>query len=283
MKIIQIKKPGSVFNRVLAPLIYGFFICFLVFISGCSDNNEKTRSKKVKVAYEKYPDGSIKTESQVREGKAHGLLKNYTPGGILESVYTYNMGVKDGPAVTYYPNGQAREKIFYKEGYRHGLTRQYYRTGELYRESPYENGKLNGIRKTWYKDGTLMAEAPFKDGYPGLGLKEYNKNGELLDNKPRLIITPKDRLAMEDKYILNLKLEPFIPGTIFYIGDLKEERFLHITLWPLKPESGVAEYTIKVEKGGFRMEILTISAQYKTNKSNYGVVSKKFNLAIDNK
>jgi hypothetical protein len=260
-----------------------FFSILLLASTGCSENNRKKGSEKEKIAYEKYKDGSIKSESQVKEGKAHGLLKNYTPGGLLESVYTYNMGIKDGPAVEYYPNGQARTKLYYKEGKRHGLARQYYRTGELYRESPYENGKLEGIRKTWYKDGTLMAEAPFKESFAGLGLKEYTKDGELLENSPRLIIEPIDRLAMEDKYILRLKLVPEMPGTIFYIGELKEGKYIHVGLWPLEPVNEFVDYTIKVQKGGFRMEVMTISAQYKTDKSNYGVVSRKFNLAIDNK
>lgn len=257
---------------------------FLVILSaGCSENNSKKGPGKVSLAYEKYDDGSIKTESEVKDGKAHGLLKNYTPGGILESVYTYDMGVREGPAVVYYPNGQARAKMYYKEGKRQGITREYYRSGELYRETNYQDGKPEGIRKTWYKNGNLMAEAPFMGGYPGLGLKEFNMDGELLKNEPRLIIEPIDRLAMEDRYILRLRLEPVMPGTIFYIGDLKEGSYIHVGLWPIEPNNGFVDYVIKVQKGGFRMEVMTISAQYQTDKSNYGVVSRKFNLAIDNK
>lgn len=260
-----------------------FIITYMVCMSGCKEGKKNSHSEKNKTAYEYYEDGSIESEAEVKDGKAHGLLKKYTPGGILESVYTYNMGIMDGPAVTYYPNGQVRSKMYYKEGKRHGLIRQYYRSGELYRESPYENGKLNGMRKTYYKDGSVMAEAPFKDGYPGVGLKEYSMNGELTDDTPQLLIRPVDRLAMEDKYILELQLKPTKPGTIFYIGDLEDGKYIHIGLWPLEPQNGIARYVIKVRKGSFRMEVLTISAQYQTDKSNYGVVSKKFNLAVDNK
>lgn len=260
-----------------------FLVLCIAFMSGCAEGKKKSTSGKNKTAYEYYEDGSIKSEAEVKDGKAHGLLKKYTAGGILESVYTYNMGVMDGPAVTYYPNGQARSKMYYLEGKRHGLTRQFYRSGELYRESPYENGKLNGMRITYYKDGSVMAEAPFKEGYPGLGLKEYNMDGELIDDTPQLLIRPVDRVAMEDKYILELRLKPTKPGTVFYIGDLEEGKYIHIGLWPLEPQNGIARYVIKVRKGSFRMEVLSISARYQTDKSNYGVVSKKFNLAVDNK
>ncbi|MFW5821031.1 MAG: toxin-antitoxin system YwqK family antitoxin, partial [Bacteroidota bacterium] len=174
-------------------------------------------------------------------------------------------------------------KKYYKDGYRHGLSKMYYPSGELYRESPYSMGKLEGIRKSYYKDGTLMASSAFRNGYAGLGLKEFNSSGKLLEDQPVIIVNPVNRLALENKYVLELKLSPPQAGTVFYIGDLKDDKYIHIGLLPIEPVNGKANFTIPLKKGDFRMETLTISAQYKTNKSNYGVVSRKYNLAIDNK
>ncbi len=258
-------------------------IILITLLTSCDSSGDGEKKSKENLAYDYYKDGKIKTETEVKDGKAHGLMKHYSPQGTLKSVYTYNTGKKDGPAVIYYPNGVLREKRYYKEGYRNGISEMYYRSGELYRESPFTMGKLEGIRKSYYKDGTLMASAPFKGGLPGLGLKEYNSSGELLNNKPRIIINPVNRLAFENKYILELRLSPPQGGTIFYIGDLKDEKYIHRGLFPIEPENGKGTFTMKLEKGEFRMETLTISAQYKTNKSNYGVVSRKYNLAIDNK
>lgn len=258
-------------------------IILIALLHSCDSSSADEKKTKDNLAYDYYKGGRIKTETEIKDGKAHGLMKHYSPQGTLKSVYTYNSGKKNGPAVSYYPDGVLREKKNYKEGYRHGLSKIYYRSGELYRESSFHMGNIEGIRTTYYKDGTLMANAPFKHGFPGLGLKEYNSSGELLEDKPRIVINPVNRLALENKYILELRLSPAQAGTIFYIGDLKDGKYIHRDLFPIEPENGKAEFTMKLDKGEFRMETLTISAQYKTNKSNYGVVSRKYNLAIDNK
>lgn len=258
-------------------------IAGLILIIACDHSPEKAKSGKKNLAYEYYENGAIKSEAETKDGKAHGLLKNYTAGGRLESVYTFENGIRNGPAVTYYPNGQAREKKYYLNGQRHGDTKIYYRSGELYRVTPYENGKIEGIRITYYKDGKVMARAPYKNGFPGLGLKEYNMEGELLDNKVEISLSEENKLLTEDRFILYFRLEPSKPGTLFYIGELNEGKYLHEGLWPIEPKNDIARYVVKVHKESFRMETITISAQYRTDKSNYGVVSRKYNLAVDNK
>jgi len=258
-------------------------LCFSGLIIGCKHMSDESSSEKGNVAYEYHDSGAVKSEAQTKNGKADGLLKNYSASGILESVYTYRMGIKEGPGVTYYPNGQAREKMFYSNGLREGTSKMYYRSGELYRTSPYSKGKMDGIRKTYYKDGTLMAEAPYKNGFAGLGLKEYNMRGEWIKDQTRISIEAENLLALQNDYVLILKLIPPQPGTIFYIGDLIEDKFLHTGLWPIEAKNNQAKYVIRLEKGGYRMETLTVSAQYRTDKSNYGVVTTKYNLAIDNK
>jgi hypothetical protein len=254
----------------------------MIFTS-CDSTTAGDKETKDNLAYEYYKGGEVKTEAEVKDGKAHGLMKHFSPQGTLQAVYTYKDGKKHGPAVLYYPNGVLRERRNYKEGYRDGMSKMYYRSSELYREAPYVRGKVDGIRKSYYKDGTLMALAPFKEGFAGLGLKEYTMDGKLLSDKPRIIVTPINRLALENKYILELKLSPPQAGTIFYIGELKEGKYTHRGLYPIEPQSGKGQYIIRLSKGDFRMETLTISAQYKTNKSNYGVVTTTYNLAIDNK
>lgn len=258
-------------------------LLFIPLFVSCSSGEKNAENQKSTPACEYYADGKVKSVTESKNGKAHGLMKNYTAGGTLESVYSFSEGKREGPAVIYYNNGKPREKMLYREGLKTGTARMYYRSGELYRESVYEKGKLDGLRKSFYKDGTLMAEAPYKEGHPGLGLKEYNSDGELLKDFPLIKIEEINHLALKDRFTLKLRLEPPQPGTIFYIGDLKDGRYLHEQLWPIKPLDGVASYAITVAKGGFRMEVLTISARYKTDKSNYGVVLKKYNLALDNK
>jgi hypothetical protein len=260
--------------------IPGLLILLLFIPSACTPQEKE---KKEKLAYEYFPDGKIMTESQTKNGKAHGLLKNYTRGGTLESVYTYNMGLREGPAVMYYPNGQLKAKMMYRDNKREGEARMYYRSGELFRIIPYRDGKIHGIRKSFYKSGQLSSEAPYSRGYPGLGLKEYDRDGNLIKDYPQIRIREINQLAMANRYILRLSLSPSQPGTQFYVGDLEEGKYLHLGLWPVSDKNGTFDYSLTISRGGFLMQTETITAVYETSLSNKAVVSRKINLALDNK
>lgn len=260
--------------------VYFLLLLSALLAPGC---NQQDTGQKDKLAYEYYPDGKIKTESQTRDGKAHGLLKNFTPGGSLESVYTYEMGLREGPAVIYYPNGQLKAKMNYLDNKREGEARMYYRSGELFRIIPYKEGKIHGIRKSFYKDGKISAEAPYNMGYPGLGLKEYTPDGKLIKDETVLKIEHIDQLALGNRYILRLRLSPPRPRTAFYVGALEQDQYIHLGLWPVSEKNGHADYILTIGKGGYLMETETITAVYNTELSNKRVISRKVNLALDNK
>ena len=172
----------------------------------------------------------------------------------------YVEGKREGPAVTYYNNGQLRSKLQFHNNQLNGTAKMYYKTGELYRVTNYVEGKADGMRTSYYKNGRVMAEVPYKDDYPGLGIKEYSQDGKPENDLPGIIITPVNRLAMEDKYILKISLSKTEPSTTFYVGDLEEGKYIHYGLWPQKPKNGTYEYVVHVRKGGFLMESLTVSA-----------------------
>jgi MORN repeat variant len=258
------------------------FICICIpFLNISCD--QKTQ-KKDNIAYEYYDSGKVKKMSQViNDSIPHGIMKTYSPDGYLQSVYNFIEGKREGPAVTYYNNGTLKSKMVYKDNQREGLMKMYYKTGELYREIPYNLGKVNGIRKTYYRDGSIMAEAPYKNSFPGLGLKEYKENGSLDEDNVKILVRSVDRLAMENLYILKLSLSASRPGTQFFIGDLLDGKYLYQNLWPIEPDNGVATYRITLPKGTFEMTSLIISASYQTPKSNYALITRNYNLAIDNK
>ncbi len=261
-------------------LCASIFIILLTLFSGCESN------KKVKdnVAYEYYDNGTIKTEAEViHDTLAHGLYKKFTPDGNLESVYTYVEGKRQGSAVTYYNNGNLRSKLQFKDNKLNGKVALYYKTGELYRLTDYIDGEAQGTRISYYKNGKVMAEVPYKDDYPGLGIREYDPSGKLETTLPRIVIEPVNHLAMENTYILRISLSRAEPSTTFYMGDLVDGKYIHKGLWPQKPKNGVYEYKVNVRKGGFMMEALTVSATFMTHHKSWAVVSRNYNLAIDNK
>lgn len=263
-------------NRIL-PLI--FLLIPLTNIS-CDQKSHKNDN----LAYEYYENGNVKKVSQIiNDSIPHGILKTYTPDGFLQSVYTYVEGKREGPAVAYFNNGNLKSKMLYKNNKREGLMKMFYKTGELYREIPYKNGKVEGIRKTYYKNGSIMAEAPYKNSFPGLGLKEFKQNGDPDIDNVKINVRSIDRLAMENIYLLKISLSEKRSGTKFFVGDLLEGKYLYQNLWPIEPEDGVATYRINLPKGTFEMTSLVISSSYKTSKSNFAVISRKYNLAIDNK
>ncbi len=254
---------------------------FCILLISCESKTGKKADDQV--AREYYSDGVIKSETQVKDTLAHGLRKQYDRDGGLKSVYTFNMGKLDGPAVSYYPNGKLEYKMFYKDGKREGTTLWYYSSGELYRSVPFKNGKINGIKISYYKDGKIMAEAPVKDDLPGLGLKEYTMKGELLNDDTKILVDEDNRLFAENLYILKISLSNPKSGVNFYLGELADGKFIGPYQWQLPEKDGFALYSVRLDKGGFRMETLIITASYKTSKSNYRVISRKYNLAVDNK
>jgi hypothetical protein len=246
--------------------------------------NTKTEQKiKEGIAYEYYSDGTIKSETQVKDTLAHGLMKNYDRDGNLKSVYTFNMSKLDGPAVSYYPNGKIEQKMYYSNGKREGISQWFYSSGELYRTIPYKDGKINGIKISYYKNGKIMAEAPIRADLPGIGLREYNMKGDLLEDDTKIIVTEENRLFAENKFILNISLSNPKPEVNYYLEELVDGKYIDPNQWQLPGKDGLASYTIILNKGGFRMETLILTASYKTSKSNINVISRKYNLAIDNK
>jgi hypothetical protein len=263
---------------IIKPLLTAF-CCFLLL--SCSSETEK--KIKDNIAYEYYSDGTIKSETEVKDTLAHGLMKQYDRDGNISSVYTFNMAKLEGPAVSYYPSGQLKLKMYYKNGKREGTTQWYYSTGELYRTIPYKNGKVDGTQITYFKNGKIMAEAPFRENMPGLGLREYNSKGELLKDDIEVVIREENRLFAENKFVLHLSLSKPQSGADFYMGELVEGKYIDPLQWQLPGKDGEASYIITLNKGGFRMETLILTASYKTSKSNYNVISRTYKLAIDNK
>jgi hypothetical protein len=258
-------------------------VILLVYIFLVSCKSGKEKEIRDGVAYEYYSDGVIKSETEVSDTLANGLMKNYDRDGNISSVYTFVMGKRHGPAVTYYPSGKIKLKMFYSDGKREGKSQWFYNTGELYRDIPYKNGKIDGIRTSYYKNGSVMALAPYREGMPGLGLQEFDIRGEPVEEDVRLIIEEENRLFADNTFILHLMLSERQPGSNFFMGELTDGKYLNRLQWKLPDENGEAKFRIHLDKGRFRMEKLIFSVSYQTKYSNYRVLTRSYNLAIDNK
>jgi len=256
-------------------------IAFFFLLISCKSGTEKKIEDGI--AREFYADGTVKSETQVKDTLAHGLMKNYDRDGNLMSVYTYNMSKLEGPAVSYYPNSKIKLKMFYKNGKRDGTAQWFYDTGELYRIIPYKNGKINGTKISYYKNGKIMAEAPFLNDFPGIGLREYNMKGILLKDDIKIIVKEDRRFFAENKYMLLISLSNPNLVADYYLGELTDQKYLSPNLLQLPVKDGVANCLITPDKENLKMETLILTACYKTSKSNYRVINRIYSLTIDNK
>ena len=257
--------------------LYLLLITFTIITGACSNNqkSDNVKNDEKEIAYKKYDNGSIKTEAEVKDGIPHGILKNYTPDGYLESVYTMRDGKREGPSVHYYVNGQLKLRVKYVSNRREGLAEMFYKSGEIYRRMNYKDGKLQGIRKTYYKDGSIMGEAPYKDDFPGLGLKEYDSNGNLIKDEVNLRVTSRRIKGEKGKFIVEAGLSEPRNGVSFFLGELMEGQYLHGGLRKLMPIDGRVKQVVDVHT----TDKARISVLYQTNKSNWAVKSKEIRFS----
>ena len=83
---------------------------------------------------------TLRTETNYKNGKLHGLWERY------------------------YDNGKLAYKKNYKDGKLHGLWERYYDNGQLWFKENYKNGKEDGLYERYYKNGQLGYKENWKDG-----------------------------------------------------------------------------------------------------------------------
>ncbi|MFO7879582.1 MAG: toxin-antitoxin system YwqK family antitoxin [Bacteroidota bacterium] len=149
--------------------------------------------------------GNVKYTYQYKDGKKHGLGKQYNKAGEVNTLYEYFNGFlvesnmvnrknrddeKTGMWVDFYDSGQLRTESYYVNGKLHGTYREYDRAGNIVKEQQYRLGepvraeeeaiKLKAeMKRSYYDNGKLKYEGAFIDSIPVGMHKTFSKNGEL--------------------------------------------------------------------------------------------------------
>lgn len=122
-------------------------IISLVFITiwiSCRHKNED-------IVTEYYPDGSLKSEIQVKNGMRNGITKNYDERGRLVSTAELVDDKYEGWMINYNSkNNKVTARALYKNDLQNGPATLYYSDGQLYREMTYVNGRVDSIVKTYW-------------------------------------------------------------------------------------------------------------------------------------
>ena len=246
--------------------IYSLSLLLLVFLCGACDQPAK------------------ESKGEKKKRKLEGLVQHHYKDGSLASEINYKDKKKHGFAKGYFRDGTVQGEFNYEEGQLHGITKMYYENGNLYRETPYTHGKIDGVQKHYRNSGELLAEVPYKDGQLGLGTVEYTKEGNPKKKLPELKIEQIDHLLKDNKYIIRVSLSEKVGKTKFYFGELLDGKYMGSDkLYWIPLKSGVAELTFDLPPGAFMMETLQFVAETETSMKTPLLLSKKVNIAIENK
>lgn len=123
----------------------------------------------------------IKYEYDAKEGKAHGIWREYYDGKLVVET-NYKENKKHGVCKKWFLNGQLADEMNYKEGKCHGIGKRWYENGQLHSEQHFKNN-ICYVTKQWSGMGQLVYERlRFENVKPGSikeSIKEWYKDGQL--------------------------------------------------------------------------------------------------------
>ncbi len=126
---------------------------------------------------ELYPDGALKMEGFIAEGKSDSLWQNYYETGELKSKGFYVEGAKEGKWIYYFKSGSISGIGHFEDNLSHGKWEYYYPDGSVEAEGAERLGKKEGYWKLYYEDGTTKGESVYESGSGDY--QEFYESGKL--------------------------------------------------------------------------------------------------------
>lgn len=228
------------------------------------------------------PNKTLYIEANYVNDTLQGLYKSYYENGNVKKKMTMKSGKKHGLASLFYDNGNLRDEVNYRDGVKEGILKSYYKNGGLYKEVNYIEGLRQGNETKYHENGKVMSILPYKNNYPGIGLKEFNKSGKPLKIEPRLEVKTIDNLRSSGKYSIEVQFSKKRNKADYYLGELVEGQFLYEDMPKIIERDGAAYIDGSVPPGQFIMERLRIVGCFKTPYGNPYIITKRYNLALDN-
>jgi hypothetical protein len=245
-----------------------------ILVSSCTGHTD--------LAEEYWPDGTIKSETQMKNGMRNGYSKTYDERGRLKSTAEFVDDQYQGWMINYNPeNGKITAKAYYENDTQNGPLTLYYRTGELYREEYYVKGRVDSIVKTYWADGNLQAEVDFDMGAPAVGLKEFDQNGNSIQ-QPHIVIEEINQLALLNTFKLRIYLSDHNTDVDFYQGDLIDNKYFNKYAVKIRDKDGVAMLQYNILRHHTLTKHIGIIARARTARGNTLLLYKSYNLAISN-
>jgi len=122
-----------------------------------------------------FPNGSVSTEMEYKDGVIDGTLKLYHTNGKLRLEKHRDLGMLEGPFTEYYPNGQIASTGVYVHDDLHGLYKEFNNKGVPTEEWTYYLDNLNGKTRIFDDNGKVKATYIYYFGRP-ISVKNESTN-----------------------------------------------------------------------------------------------------------
>lgn len=137
-------------------------------------------------------DGTVKSMGSYKEGKKHGVFREFDAKGNISAGFVYDedtkageglmdtLGRKQGMWKWYYPDGTVRSQGAYKDGKRDGPWTFFFLGGKTEQQGSYKEDLATGAWKWYFPNGTVHRDELYRKGREDGHAIEYDTLGNII-------------------------------------------------------------------------------------------------------
>lgn len=141
---------------------------------------------------EVYDSGKIKSIGSYKEGKKHGVFREFDEQGNVTNSFVYDqdtrsgeglldtLGRKQGVWKWYYPDGSLKSQGAYKDGKRDGPWTYFFSTGKIEQKGNFKEDIFTGDWKWYFPSGSVHREELYRKGKEDGHTVEYDSLGNVI-------------------------------------------------------------------------------------------------------
>jgi len=161
------------------------------YVNGVLDT-QAAETTVLDIKNEYYPGGKIKVSGSYKDGKKHGVFREYDEEGTITGSTVYEndeavsfgiidkTGAFEGDWITYYDDGTTRAEGIYENGLRVDKWKFYHPDGKVSQKGSYRKGKPHGEWRWYHRDGSIKREETYRRGRGDGEAVEYDEEGNVV-------------------------------------------------------------------------------------------------------
>jgi antitoxin component YwqK of YwqJK toxin-antitoxin module len=126
-----------------------------------------------------YENGTIQSESQLKNGRRHGTHTYWRADGSKYVSGEFIEGIKHGPWTRWHTNGKKESQGQHKNGTKYGTWHYFGLEEEKLRDEEYSLGLRNGTQTVWYTNGQKRHEGKYVDNDKQGLWTSWDQNGQV--------------------------------------------------------------------------------------------------------